>query len=201
MKSRTGKPPGGLRPEDERLWQDIAVTLRPLKSRRAVQPKPLTVAKVQKPSQPSMATESPQKGPATSRPAAPLLMTPPSLLKPLIVERRIDEKTARKLQRGKVAIDARIDLHGQTEAQAHDGLLRFFSVCAARRQRVVLVITGKGERSGGLLRRSVPRWFSEPAFRQLVAAWRPAGPAHGGEGALYVRLTNPNRSPNRGPRP
>ena len=57
----------------------------------------------------------------------------------------------------------------------------------------MLVITGKGarvegERERGVLRRHVPQWLGLPEFRAYVVGFEDAHVAHGGEGALYVRL-------------
>ena len=55
----------------------------------------------------------------------------------------------------------------------------------------MLVITGKGGRGQaerGVLRRQVPHWLALPEFRDLVIGFEDAHIAHGGEGALYVRL-------------
>jgi DNA-nicking Smr family endonuclease len=54
---------------------------------------------------------------------------------------------------------------------------------------LVLVITGKG-RGGevGVLRRQVPQWLSLPEFRSFVIGFEDAHIAHGGEGAIYVRV-------------
>jgi len=96
----------------------------------------------------------------------------------------------RSVARGKEAIDARLDLHGLTQAQAHAALLRFLRDASVRDARLVLVITGKGSRDGerGVLKRQVPQWLALPEFRSLVVGYEDAGIRHGGEGALYVRL-------------
>jgi DNA-nicking Smr family endonuclease len=67
--------------------------------------------------------------------------------------------------------------------------LRFLRSAHDRDARLVLVITGKG-RGGepGVLRRQVPQWLALPEFRGLVSGYEDAHIAHGGEGALYVRL-------------
>ena len=104
----------------------------------------------------------------------------------------------RSVARGKDTIDARLDLHGLTQHEAHDTLLRFLRSASARDARLVLVITGKGKLSGkrdvggdrerGVLRRQVPQWLSLPEFRAYVVGFEDAAIAHGGEGALYVRV-------------
>ncbi len=105
----------------------------------------------------------------------------------------LDDVTIRKLRKGRLEIDARIDLHGMTEAVAHDVLLRFVKAEQRRDSRIVLVITGKGKAGEGVLRRAVPLWFAEPAFKPLVGGFRRAHPAHGGEGALYLRIRREGR--------
>jgi DNA-nicking Smr family endonuclease len=94
-----------------------------------------------------------------------------------------------RVARGKEPIDARLDLHGFTQHEAHAALLRFLRSAHDRDARTVLVITGKG-RGGevGVLRRQVPQWLALPEFRALVVGFEDAHVTHGGEGALYVRV-------------
>jgi DNA-nicking Smr family endonuclease len=100
----------------------------------------------------------------------------------------LDKRTAERLRRGELAIDARLDLHGLTQTEAHRRLAGFVGRAAAAGTRMLLVITGKGERGTGVLRDGVPRWLAEPALRPLVLAIAQAQPRHGGGGALYVLL-------------
>jgi DNA-nicking Smr family endonuclease len=106
------------------------------------------------------------------------------LLAPL--GRRLRQRVAR----GKEAIDGRLDLHGLTQSEAHAALLHFLRKASAREARLVLVITGKGRDEGGrgVLRRQVPNWLNLPEFRAFVIGFEEAHMAHGGEGALYVRI-------------
>jgi DNA-nicking Smr family endonuclease len=114
----------------------------------------------------------------------------------------LDGRTDEKLRRGLLEPDARLDLHGFTERDAHHALLLFLRTAQMRRHKLVLVITGKGARlapdapfdmelnyrSRGILKAVVPRWLREPSFAGIVAGTRAAHNKHGGEGALYVYL-------------
>jgi DNA-nicking Smr family endonuclease len=102
-------------------------------------------------------------------------------------------KEKQKLARGNAAIDARIDLHGMTQAAAHGALRKLLHRAQASGAKFVLVITGKGApdaSSGdrGVLRRQVPMWLALPEFRRYVLGFDIADTGHGGQGALYVRL-------------
>jgi DNA-nicking Smr family endonuclease len=111
----------------------------------------------------------------------------------------LDRRTAEKLKRGQLPIEARLDLHGMTQAAAQSALARFVERMAVAGRRTLLVITGKGIRPSregaepgeppiGILRRQVPRWLQEPPLRGHILAVREAAPEHGGGGALYVLL-------------
>ncbi len=88
------------------------------------------------------------------------------------------------LRRGRLEPEARLDLHGLTQDEAHRALSRFLVRARSLDQRVVLVITGKG----GVLRALMPRWLAEAEFRPLVSGISPAYIRHGGGGAFYVAL-------------
>ena len=112
----------------------------------------------------------------------------------------MDHGAYRKLVRGKLKPDARIDLHGMTIAQAHPALIRFVFSAYDRGDRLVLVITGKGkERDSdtpiqikvGILRHQVPSWLHAPPLGALVLDIREAHQRHGGGGAYYVYLKRP----------
>ena len=113
----------------------------------------------------------------------------------------LDRKTRSRIARGRLAIDARLDLHGLRQHEAHEVLRSFIWRSHARGLRTVLVITGKGTRArdphpeappwaagAGILRQAVPGWLADPDLRSAVLAVETAHPSHGGEGALYVRL-------------
>jgi len=129
---------------------------------------------------------SPETPPVSNVPATPPQRAPHAL------GTGLDRRSAERLRRGKRPVEARLDLHGMTQAEAHAALERFITRAAADGLRVVLVITGKGrpEEVGGtgILQRAVPRWLAEPALAAQVLAIAPARPVHGGDGALYVLL-------------
>ena len=100
------------------------------------------------------------------------------------------------MARGRERIDARLDLHGYTQSEAHAALRQFLRRAQAAEARIVLVVTGKGtarreDDAGGergVLKRMVPMWLSLPEFRFAVVGFEDAHIGHGGRGALYVRL-------------
>ncbi len=100
----------------------------------------------------------------------------------------LDEKTRRNITRGKIAIDATIDLHGMTQMQAHGRLKQFIRMAQNINNRVILVITGKGSDGQGALKRVVPHWLEEDTMRHMVSGYSQAHQSHGGSGALYVRI-------------
>lgn len=116
----------------------------------------------------------------------------------------IERPVRQRLARGRLAIDAAIDLHGLRQDEAHRALRAFLMREQAAGARIVLVVTGKGAGPGagsgahsgahgfgdekGVLRRHAPHWLSDPQWRRFVSGFDRAGRGHGGEGAIYVRL-------------
>jgi DNA-nicking Smr family endonuclease len=120
----------------------------------------------------------------------------------------LDGRTMERLRRGQLDPEARLDLHGLTEATAHGALVTFLRSAQARGLRLVLIVTGKGQkeiapdapfdmerdlRARGVLKTMTPRWLAEPALARFVADTCPAHRRHGGGGALYVYLRRPAR--------
>ena len=106
----------------------------------------------------------------------------------------IDRRSAKKIQQGKMALDARIDLHGLSQLQACQRLQNFIYRSVETGLRTVLVITGKGKAGRGVLRENVPQWLSEPPLSEVIIAFGPSQPQDGGAGALYVRLKRARES-------
>lgn len=106
----------------------------------------------------------------------------------------VDRRTMQRLRRGQIGIEARLDLHGLTQGEAHRALNAFLARCQTGGRRCVLVITGKGrtdDEASGVLRRAVPRWLDQAPNRARIITVQPAQRRHGGEGALYVLLRKP----------
>ena len=136
---------------------------------------PMTASVRTAPASPPVPTPAPPRPPASRRldPSGPV---------------DLDRRSWLRLRRGLYPIDARLDLHGLTQAEAYDRLTAFLATAQARGNRCVLVITGRGLRKGGTLRAMTPRWLDEPPNRPRVLAFAQAGLSHGGEGAIYVLL-------------
>ncbi|SLN56490.1 hypothetical protein ROJ8625_02820 [Roseivivax jejudonensis] len=109
----------------------------------------------------------------------------------------MDAKAFGRLKRGKLAPEARIDLHGMTLDEAHPALVGFILSSHARGLRLVLVITGKGQREDpydpmprrrGVLKTQVPAWLKMPPLGPVVLQVAEAHIRHGGTGAYYVYL-------------
>ena len=171
-----------LTAEERALWAKIAETVRPLSGRRLPAPPEPPPQPAAPPSPAAKAGPKPaQTVAAKPQPKPPKPLTP------------IEPKLARTLRRGG-EVDARLDLHGLRQEEAHARLRSFLTGAQARGARVVLVITGKGKPGGalfderGVLRRQVPIWLAEPGLRTVVLGFSEASAPHGGSGALYVRL-------------
>ena len=92
-----------------------------------------------------------------------------------------------------------IDLHGMRRQEAFVALRAFLAKVQSEGARLVLVVTGKGERGAlgegtpGILRQSVPNWLREPGYDAIVVGFEEAQRPHGGAGAFYVRLRRRDR--------
>ncbi len=171
---------------DDGLFHRTMAGVEPLKKKRSLKttpaldtgtaPKSPAVAKGAR----ARSTPVPQK---PARAAEPTPLTADSFA-------GVDRRTVERMRRGKMPIDARLDLHGHYQDAAQSELNAFISSCAATGCRVVLVITGKGSvgEGGGVLRRRLPDWLNQPACRPHVLAFAGARPEHGGAGAFYVLL-------------
>jgi DNA-nicking Smr family endonuclease len=159
---------------DRELWQEAVRDVRSLRGAR-----------------PTNSVEPRREADAASARVERAHTTPRLMpLPPLDRFAGIDRANAERLKRGRHRIEARLDLHGMTQADAHGALSAFITASCATGRRCVLVITGRGlgQSGPGILKSSVPRWLEEPELRQHILAIAPAQPQHGGPGATYLLL-------------
>ncbi len=184
-------PTRPLSAEEHDLWRRAARAFKPLDETR--------LKRLEDPSPPSnksdlMRQSAPVKGGPSMRDPSPATRNP------------VNRGSEKKIRRGRVEIEARIDLHGMTQKKARAQLLSFLRRAHENGMRQVLVITGKGagaraidqrkfepwtpeERAlPGVLRRSFTQWMSDPAFATLVSGYAESHRRHGGSGAFYVML-------------
>ena len=178
-----------LSSEDRILWGKVARTTRPLPGRMD----DLAAFEEQKPEPVAEKLAAPVVKEGKSLAEAFGVSAPEPPKRPARIHHPLEKPVKRKLAKGHLAIEARIDLHGMIQSEAHGFLLNFLMRAYDRGLRHVLVITGKGTSLGsdGALKRAVPMWFSLPEFRILISSYEPAARNHGGDGALYVRLSRP----------
>jgi DNA-nicking Smr family endonuclease len=170
----------GKRSDDRALWRRATHDVKRLTPRPAPALPPA-------PEKRKPAAEQPV---VDRRPQAAITPSPPLTLDRFA---GIDRANAERLRRGKHEVEARLDLHGLTQAEAHRALASFIRGARGTGKRCVLVITGRGTAkgtnpSGGVLKTAVPRWLNEPEFRPHLLAIATAQPQDGGSGALYVML-------------
>ena len=178
-----------LHPEELDLWQAVARTARPLHG--VALPHPVGA-------DPATPVVEGKKHAAIARfrlgEKAAQFRADESLPAPGI---QMDAKAFTRMSKGKLAPDARIDLHGMTVAEAHPELIRFILHAHSEGLRLVLVITGKGKpgpdfgpipQRYGILKHQVPNWLRLPPLGGLILQVSDAHLKHGGAGALYVYL-------------
>ena len=110
----------------------------------------------------------------------------------------IDRRTEEKIRKGKMPIDAKLDLHGMSQTQAYQALETFIKKSVEQQKRCLLVVTGKGKANStsddwitpgqGVLKQKVPEWLQTSTLKNSVLNFYPAMPKHGGTGALYIYL-------------
>ena len=167
--------------DDQDIWKQVSKTVSPLdpeKAHKAVRPK--LTKKTAKP--------EPKKS------SVPLSKEPQNLSFDTRDHSNIDRQTYKKLKRGDIQVEARLDLHGLNVIEAFDATNEFLLNAYNSGKRCVLVITGKGIKnfgnspSRGILREKFPDWVEMPALKSKIIKIAPAASKHGGEGAFYVYL-------------
>ena len=163
-----------LRPDELKVWVEVARTVKPAPGRKLpeVPPEP-----------PPPPTAAPKPRHVTVQPATKSLKRVPAHGPDMIEPGR-----RRRIARERDEIDARLDLHGYDYDRARLTLHSFLRRAHDDGARAVLVITGKGYSGDGVIRRHAPEWLAEPEVRPFIAGVSQAHRRHGGEGALYIAL-------------
>lgn len=181
-----------LHPEEEALWKAVARTAKPMHA-------PVFRRKI--PEAPAQIPETSIKAPSIPR-ISPFRLgekptSPPRAHATAPAALQMDAKAYGKMTRGKLAPEARIDLHGMTLAEAHPELIRFILNAHSAGLRLVLVITGKGKPGAdtshspqrtGIIRQQVPHWLRQPPIGPAILQVTEAHLRHGGSGAYYIYL-------------
>ena len=168
-----------VKPEELRLWSMVAATVHPMPGRSALQadmPVPNAIDPM-----------------APAARISPVVLKEPSA-RAKVPAQAIEPGRKHRIARERDPIGAHIDLHGMGQDQAKAALEGFVLRCWRDGYRAVLVITGKGLRGDGILKRMTPEWLSAPHLREAVAGISESHRRHGGEGALYIALKRRSRS-------
>jgi DNA-nicking Smr family endonuclease len=184
-----------LTPEDRRLWDHVAGQIKPLSGRDRLYSQMAELLREEVTAEQEARQAPPQKRrrtgtAATHQVPAPAAPPPPQPELSHGSRAGVDRRRAERLSRGKLPIEATLDLHGLRQAEAHRRLEVFLAESQAAGKRCVLIVTGKGlhKEEGGVLRANVPRWLNEAPNRARVLSFDYAQQKHGGTGALYVLL-------------
>lgn len=158
--------------EEIRLWEEYTRDIAPVKKKPSFQ------------KEPRPAKETP---PRKKEKAAPL----PAVKNTSHVQHappQLDARLDQRLRRGQVPLDGTLDLHGMTQAEAHEKLNGYIVRAHGQGKRCLLVITGKGRGGEGVLKQNFPQWMAMPPLGNIVLKIVPAAQSHGGSGAWYVYL-------------
>lgn len=193
------KKPRGLRPDEEELWQTVAIQTNPLHPKR--KPRSLIEKTAQQTRKPLKINKSGLRAFHVGEAALPHVRGHD--LAPSLADRisqspiQMDHKTFGKMKKGRLSPEGKLDLHGMTMANAHPALNQFILDAYADGKRLVLVVTGKGKYRDepgpipvpfGILKHQVPQWLQMMPLRSAVLQVSEAHLKHGGGGAYYVYL-------------
>lgn len=190
--------------EDVHLWEQVKATAEPLKKKSTrYQVKTEPHRKVAQSSEDRFAPSKKLRGrsPSTSeRSPGRASHSKTAKSKASSPVNKFNRRQLRQIATGREDIEARLDLHGLRQREAHQALRAFLLRAQSDGKRMVLIITGKGmagksneealysDGERGVLKRLVPQWLAEAELRNFVIGYSTANARHGGEGALYVRL-------------
>jgi DNA-nicking Smr family endonuclease len=164
--------------DDDKVWASYT---KGVKSLRKTAPKPVRSASVA-----TTKTEAQKSALAAAKEKLPAIA--PKKTNNADFQASLDRNLERRLRQGSLAVEARLDLHGMTQAKAHTALEDFISTQIRNSTRCLLVITGKGRDGTGVIRANLAGWLAASDYARHILALRPAAQRHGGTGAFYVLL-------------
>ena len=157
--------------DDSAVWRSVTAGIKPLRGRDRLKAASQTAV-----------------GAGSKKPIVPTPLVPARKpVEPVKLGHApgVDKRTAERLRRGQLPIEARLDLHGHARETAYAALSGFLAAAWNSSRRNVLIVTGKGQ---GILKEAVPRWLNESPNRGRILMIAQAQPKDGGGGALYVLL-------------
>ena len=98
---------------------------------------------------------------------------------------QITRETLRKILKGKIKIDAEIDLHGMDRFEAREKIENFIFDSFLNGNRYINIITGKGS---GVIRRVVQDYLDDEKFYKFIVSFSNAHRKQGGDGAFVLHL-------------
>ena len=113
------------------------------------------------------------------------------------------ETNNKKLKRGNITINKKIDFHGLGVLDAEVEFSEIVKNCYNKNQRCILFVTGKGLHNKeastknidskptlfyGKIRRGLLEWVKKPELAKYILSVEKAKIEHGGDGAFYVFL-------------
>lgn len=104
----------------------------------------------------------------------------------------------KKLKRGKIKINKKVDLHGMTLYEAEKIFDKEIEDSFLNNTRCILFITGKGLRGKhqnthnklyyGKIKSNIYNWATKEKNQEKILHFSIAHPSHGGEGSFYIYL-------------
>ena len=188
--AKNGQKTRVLRPEEAKLWHKIAKSTRPISGKNLLDIEKQFEEEIKKISDDKKVHVSINYEKFTQK-RAQIIKTEYEIA---------NAKNHKRVRRGKLEIDATLDLHGLNQEMAQTRLIEFVHLSIVRKYRTLLIITGKGNLARdeqhfdllvaprGILRKRLKEWLHTHSIKRHIAGISEAHLKHGGSGAFYVLL-------------